>query len=42
MGQVEFNIKEIYAQAEQLHNFVRGDIASTVWSTVKEALPKLT
>ena len=41
-GKVEFNIKEIYAQVEWLHNFGRGDITATVWLTVKEALPKLT
>ena len=35
-GQVTVNIKEIYTQAEWLHNFNRGDIASTVWSTVKK------
>ena len=28
---------EIYTRAEWLHNLGRGDIASLVWSTVKEA-----
>ena len=40
-GQVEINIKEIHTQAEWLHNFGGGDITSTVWSAVREALPKL-
>ena len=34
--QVKINMKEIYAQAEWFHNFGRGNIASTVWSTVKK------
>lgn len=34
------NIKEIYPQEEWLHNFGRSDITSTVWSTVREALPE--
>ena len=41
-GQVEVNIKEVYTQAEWLHNFVRSNIASNVWSTVKEVLLNLT
>ena len=41
IGQVEVNIKEIYAQADWLHNFRSSNIASTAWSTVKEALLKL-
>ena len=40
--QVEVNIKEVYTQAEWLHSFVRSNIASTVWSTVKEVLLNLT
>ena len=35
-------LTKIYTQAEWLHNFDKGDIASTVWSTIKEALPRLT
>ena len=27
---------------EWLHSFVRGDIISTVWNSVKEVLPKVT
>ena len=40
-GQVDVNIKEIYTQAEGLHNVGKGNITSTVWSIVREALAKL-
>ena len=39
---VEVNIKGIYIQANWLHSFSGGNIASTVWSTVKLDLPGLT
>ena len=40
-GQAEVNIKEINACTEWLHNFGRGDIASTGGPRLKEAFPKL-
>ena len=40
--QGEVSTKEVYTQAEWRHNFVRSNIASTVWSTAKEVFLNLT